>query len=113
MFVLKRNGQLETLQFEKIQRRIEHLVHRPPSLTINVQHLAMKVIQGLYDRIPTSTIDTFTAQVAASLSTEHSDYGSLAARVVVNNHHKNTLASFSEKMIQLGKETTLLDESFV
>ena len=35
-------------------------------------------------------------QICASLSTEHPDYGILASKIVVSNHHKNTSPSFTE-----------------
>ena len=50
----------------------------------------MKVIDQLYDKIPTTVIDELTAEQCASLSTKHLDYGSLANRIIVSNNHKNT-----------------------
>jgi ribonucleotide reductase alpha subunit len=56
----------------------------------------MKVIDQLYDKIPTTKIDELAAEQCASLSTLHPDYGTLAARIVVSNHHKNTESNFSD-----------------
>ena len=55
----------------------------------------MKIIDRLYDNIPTAQIDELTAQQCASLSTSHPDYGILASRILISNHHKNTLADYS------------------
>ena len=61
----------------------------------------MKVIDQLYDGIPTSKIDELAADQCASLSTLHPDYGILASRIIISNHQKNTLSSFSETMAKL------------
>ena len=61
----------------------------------------MKVIDQLYDGISTSKIDELTCEQCASLSTQHPDYGILASRIFVSNHHKNTKPSFFEVMTEL------------
>jgi hypothetical protein len=48
------------------------------NLSINYSSLTMKVIDQLYDGIPTTKIDELTAEQCASLSTQHPDYGTLA-----------------------------------
>jgi ribonucleoside-diphosphate reductase subunit M1 len=60
-----------------------------------------KVIDQLYDKIPTTKIDELAAEQCASLSTLHPDYGTLAARIVVSNHHKNTEPNFSDIVTKL------------
>jgi ribonucleotide reductase alpha subunit len=95
MRVQKRNGSLEENSFDKILNRIKKLGHEA-NIQINYSSLVMKVIDQLYDKIPTTKIDELAAEQCASLSTLHPDYGALAARIVVSNHHKNTESKFSD-----------------
>jgi ribonucleotide reductase alpha subunit len=100
MRVTKRNGHLEDISFDKILKRIKNLGHEA-NIHINYSSLAMKVIDQLFDKISTTKIDELAAEQCASLSTQHPDYATLAARIVVSNHHKNTEESFSTVMKQL------------
>ncbi len=100
MRVIKRNGELEDLTFDKILNRIRKL-GQEANIQINYQSLAMKVIDQLYDKIPTSKIDELAAEQCAVMSTNHLDYATLAGRIVVSNHQKNTEDSFSAVMKNL------------
>jgi ribonucleoside-diphosphate reductase alpha subunit len=99
MFVIKRCGNTESVNFDKIDRRIK-LMCKDPVLLENVNHseLAQSVIRGLHNNIETKEIDEYTANLAASMTTVHSEYGILAGRIIINNCHKNTLGSFYDKM---------------
>ena len=97
MQVCKRDGKMEFVTFDKILGRIRSTAAEEPALeNINVTDLTMKVIEQLYDGIATSQIDELTSEQCASLSTKHFDYGSLASRILVSNHHKNTSDCFSK-----------------
>ena len=100
MRVLKRDGVLEEVSFDKILRRIKTLGHEA-GIQINYSSLVMKVIDQLHDKIETKKIDELAAEQCAALSTQHCDYATLAARIVISNHQKNTCASFSQAMSQL------------
>ena len=93
--VLKRNGQTETVSFDKILKRIKTLGDDAGGLSINYTTLCRKIIDQLYNKIPTREIDELTAQQCASLSTKNDDYGVLASRVLISNHQKNTNDNFS------------------
>jgi len=93
MRVTKRDGILEDISFDKILIRIKKLGHEA-NITINWSALSMKVIDQLYDKIPTTKIDELAAEQCASLSTLNPDYSTLAARIVISNHHKNTENEF-------------------
>ena len=99
MRVLKRNGTCEEVAFDKILNRVKK-VGSEVNLSINYSLLIMKIIDQLYDKIPTSKIDELTAEECAS-NLKHPDYGILASRLIVSNHHKNTNANFCENMKQL------------
>jgi ribonucleoside-diphosphate reductase alpha chain len=100
MRVTKRNGQLQDIAFDKIITRVKKL-GQEANIQINYSSLAMKVIDQLYDKIETTKIDELAAEQCASLSTNHPDYGTLAARIVVSNHQKNTDQVFSNVVKQL------------
>jgi ribonucleoside-diphosphate reductase alpha chain len=100
MRVTKRNGELQDIAFDKILNRIKNL-GQESNIQINYVSLAMKVIDQLYDKIPTSKIDELASEQCASMSTIHTDYAILASRIVVSNHHKNTDSSFYNVIKQL------------
>jgi ribonucleoside-diphosphate reductase alpha chain len=93
MHVSKRSGFKELISFDKILKRIQSVGHKAGIHHINYTALAMKVIDQLYDGIPTTKIDELTCEQCAALSSNHPDYGVLAAHIYVNNLHKNTEAS--------------------
>ena len=119
MKVIKRNGEYEEVSFDKILRRVKKIGSQAtPPLTINYSQLVMKVIDQLYDTIPTHIIDELTAEQCASMCTKHTDYSILASRIIVSNSHKNTVPSFYQAMKKLynfidvhGKQASLIDEN--
>ena len=110
MYVTKRNGQLEEIAFDKIVNRLKNLGqdkilnnidNNACYIDVNYQQLTMKVIDQLYDKIPTSKIDELAAEQCASMYTLHPDYGILAARIIISNHQKKTQESFAEVVDKL------------
>ena len=59
--------------------------------------VTLKVIQGMYSGITTVELDTLAAEISASMTTKHVDYGKLAARIAISNLHKETKKKFSGK----------------
>ena len=100
MRVTKRNGKLQEVAFDKILERIKKL-GQEARIHINYSSLVMKVIDQLYDKIPTSKIDELAAEQCAVMSTNHPDYATLAGRIVVSNHQKNTDPLFSNVIKEL------------
>ena len=100
MRVTKRDGQLMTVEFDKILRRLK-ILGNEAGIKINYTSLAMKVIDQLFDGISTTKIDELSAEQCASMGSTHYDYTTLAGRIVVSNHHKNTNPSFREVMTEL------------
>ena len=100
MYVTKRNNDREIMSFDKILRRIKK-VGQEVNIKINYSSLAIKVIDQLYDGISTTKIDELTAEQCASMSSIHPDYNSLAGRITISNHHKNTKNSFYQVMKEL------------
>ena len=98
MHVVKRNGQTESVKFDKITARINKLCEGLNDTHINEIEVAKRVIQGLYDGVTTQELDNLAAETAASMAVTHSDYGRLAARIAISNLHKLTSSSFSNTM---------------
>jgi ribonucleoside-diphosphate reductase alpha chain len=95
MLVIKRDGRLETVKFDKVTARIEKLCYGLDSRFVHPIEVAKKVIDGIYDRVQTTELDNLAAETAASLTTKHPDYAVLAARIAISNLHKTTSKSFS------------------
>ena len=51
-----------------------------------------------------------TAQQCASLATTHPDYGTLASRILISNHHKNTKYTFYEVTEKLWNNKDIHDK---
>ncbi|MBC7425006.1 MAG: ribonucleoside-diphosphate reductase subunit alpha [Bacteroidia bacterium] len=100
MFVIKRNGRQESVKFDKVTARIEKLSYSLSPL-VNSIDVAKKVIEGIYEGVPTTELDNLAAETSASLATKHPDYALLASRIAISNLHKNTTKSFSETMEKL------------
>lgn len=93
MRVIKRNGEMEDVSFDKVLNRLKNL---SAGLTIDVSEIAQKVCSRIYDGVKTYELDELAAYLCSSLSIEHPDYSILASRIIISNHHKNTSPSFSE-----------------
>ena len=100
MYVFKRDGRREQVQFDKITARVKKLCY---GLHQNVDpvSVAMRVIEGVYDGVTTSELDNLAAEVAATNAVNHPDYAKLASRIAVSNLHKTTKKSFTEVMRDL------------
>jgi len=101
MYVIKRDGNKETVKFDKVTARIQKLCYGLEPSHVNSINVAMKVIEGIYEGVTTSELDNLAAETAASLTTKHPDYALLASRIAVSNLHKNTNKSFSKTMEML------------
>ena len=103
MYVIKRSGKKEEVKMDKILARITKLSYGLDSTYVSPVEVAMKVVQGLYEGVPTTQLDNLAAETAAALTTKHPDYAVLAARIAVSNLHKNTEKSFSNTIDKLYK----------
>lgn len=99
MYVTKRNGQRENVHFDKITERIHKLVLT--DYFLDPVLVAQKVVASLYPGITTEELDIESAEICVNLSTTHPSYALLGGRILISNLHKNTLHSFSEKMMLL------------
>lgn len=100
MFVQKRDGRKEAVQFDKITARIKKLCYGLNPL-VDPTKVAIKVIEGLFDGVTTTQLDNLAAEVAATMTVQHPDFALLASRISVSNLHKSTDKSFSKTMGRL------------
>lgn len=120
MYVIKRDGTEEPIDIRKIQSKVDYFNSYPTILkNTDTKIVVDEVVKGLSNRIHTSQIDEFTAKSAVIYSAKHPEYAILGARIILNNHHKNTQTSLKDKMTQLyyrtddkGNVCSLLDRTF-
>jgi len=110
MQVVKRNGEKQPIDFEKIHWRIKSMCARPeildfqkeqrpdaynifhklsPIYHADVDAITKKTIEGLYNNMSTTEIDSLSAEVAQEMCVTHPDNSVLATRILVSNIQKN------------------------
>ena len=96
--VIKRDGTLQDVSYDKIVKRLVSLANETPAgkqalHRVNPLVITQKVISQIYDKIQTSELDEQAALVAIEMTTTDPQYGELAGRIVISNHHKRTYGS--------------------
>lgn len=104
MRIVKRDGTQEPVSFDKVLRRIQKA---SKDLNVQVDTLAQNIISQICDGISSSKLDELAAQLAASLSTLHPDYATLASRLTISNHHKNTQLTFAKVIHTLRNQISI------
>ena len=109
IYVTKRDGSRQPVSFDQVLRRIQGLAtgldHVNPDL------VAQKVCSQIADGIKTSELDEFAAETCAMMQARnHPNYGKLAARLVIDNHQKNTPNNLVDTASVLHSEGLLSDE---
>lgn len=111
MYVTKRNGDRVPVSFDEILQRVRRLSDGLEH--VNPDLVAQKVCNQLTDGMPTSKLDEFAAETCAMMQAKyHPNYGKLASRIVIDNHHKTTPATLLECVEKLyhGKTQVISDE---
>ncbi len=76
-------------------------------LVIDPTPIAQKVCSEIYENVKTTQLDELSSQIAFSMYSKNPEYGTLAGRIVVSNHHKRTNANFSQVIEELYKNDIL------
>jgi ribonucleotide reductase alpha subunit len=111
LYVVKRDGSRVPVSFDEILQRIR-------SLTGNLEHVnpdlvAQKVCNQLQDGMETRKLDDFAAETCAMMQSRyHPNYGKLAARILVDNHHKNTPATLLDCIETLYHDDGLISDRY-
>ncbi|KAF2086129.1 hypothetical protein K490DRAFT_67052 [Saccharata proteae CBS 121410] len=101
MFVHKRDGRKERVQFDKITARVSRLCYGLDPEHVDAAAITQKVISGVYHGVTTVQLDDLAAETAAYMTVTHPDYAILAARIAVSNLHKQTKKQFSAVIADL------------
>jgi len=103
IYVTTRNGNREPVSFDKVLSRIQKLANGLDY--VNPDLVAQKVCSQIADGINTSELDEFAAETCAMMQARnHPNYGKLAARLVIDNHQKNTSDKLVDVVFELCKE---------
>lgn len=96
LYVIKRNGAKQAVSFDKVLRRICNLCKEQnlKPLQIDGTLVAQKVCAQIYPGVTTMELDDLASQLCSSMCTIDPEYGDLAKRIAVSNHHKNTHEQF-------------------
>lgn len=124
LFVTKRDGRKQNVQFDKITERIIKLINPIELQNINVDLskelkyldpvlVAQKVVARLYSGITTKELDIESAEICVNLSTKHPSYSCLGGRILISNLHKETLDTFSDKMQLLYETTNIINKEWL
>jgi ribonucleoside-diphosphate reductase subunit M1 len=114
MYIVKRNGQKQPVQFDKITNRISRLINKDERDKLIPALITQKVISSIYSGIKTDEIDIEAAKICANMVTTHPLYGFLAGRILVSDLHKKTKNSFVDKMNSINKMNPgLLDQEWL
>ena len=89
IYVIKRNGARVPVSFNEVLTRLQRLADGLDH--VNPDLVAQKVCSQIQDGIKTSELDEFAAETCAMMQARHHpNYGKLAARILIDNHQKNT-----------------------
>ena len=117
--VINRNGESVSLDFNKILLRLNTLKKINPELLVNVGLISQNTIKLMANNITTIELDNISANFCASMITTHPDYGTLAARIEIDNLHRETLDDYYQTVVNIndyiinGKTNKMLDEKLV
>ena len=111
MYVIKRNGDRVPVSFDEILQRLRKLSDGLDH--VNPDIVAKKVCNQLEDEMSTSKLDEFAAETAATMvARNHPNYSKLAARIVIDNHHKNTPSTLLDCVESLYHEQEIVSDSY-
>lgn len=102
MKVVKRDGSLEECHFDTITDRLKELSH---DLCISADRVAQKICASITDGIHTTELDQLASETAIGMLTDHPDYATLAARIVVSDLHKKTSSDFVQVFQRMRENT--------
>ena len=109
MFVIKRDGRKEEMDYGKILKRCRWLTKNLDG--VNTNELIQQLIAQSFDGIKTEQLDELAAEICVQKGTIHPDWDKLATRFIISNHHKNTSPSFSETT-QILFDTGLISKEY-
>jgi ribonucleoside-diphosphate reductase alpha subunit len=111
LYVLKRDGSRVPVSFDEVIKRIRNLSNGLDH--VNPDLVAQKVCSQLQNDMKTSELDEFAAETCAMMQSRyHPNYGYLAARILIDNHQKNTPSTLIECMETLYHEDEIVSHKY-
>ena len=101
MFVIKRSGIKENVQFDKITSRLQKLLYGGLDKTIDPVIITQKICSRMSSGITTTELDNLASQICMGMIIDNPDFGTLGARIVISNHQKNTDDDFLSVVTEL------------
>jgi ribonucleoside-diphosphate reductase alpha subunit len=101
MFVIKRSGIKENVQFDKITSRLQKLLYGGLDKTIDPAIITQKICSRMSSGITTTELDNLASQICMGMIIDNPDFGILGARIVISNHQKNTDDDFLSVVTEL------------
>ena len=101
MFVIKRSGNKENVQFDKITSRLQKLLYSGLDKTIDPAIITQKICSRMSSGITTTELDNLASQICMGMIIDNPDFGILGARIVISNHQKNTDDDFLSVVTEL------------
>lgn len=99
--VRKRDGNLVPVRLDEITDRISSLSKDLDDNIIDPVQITINVVKKIHNKISTSKLDAFTADICHNKSIEHPHFNVLAGRLLVSDHHKNILLAANMKFSQV------------
>jgi ribonucleoside-diphosphate reductase alpha subunit len=113
MKVRNREGESLDVSYDEIKRRILRLCTERETQDVDIDHVIIQTINGIYDGITTYELDDLSARVCATLQSVHHTYDVIAAKIIVSNVAKSVrrvLASAGHPPCFSGKVAYLASE---
>ncbi len=111
MKIIKRDGRIEDVFFDKVGSRLQRLCYNLND-QVDITKISQNVISQIYDKISTTQIDELASQISFQYNTIHPHYGVLAARIAISNLQKNTKKHFSDVILDLFKNNLISKNLF-
>ena len=112
MFVVKRDNTKEIISYDKIFNRTKTIGDLYNLVKIDYNELVLKIMNQLYNNIPTYEIDELVAQQCASMGVIHYEYSRLASLISISNHQKEVKSDFKELIEKLYNEYNYISETY-
>ena len=109
MQVTKRNGDKESVSFDKITKRISDLCFGLEYIDPII--VAKDTINSLYDGMSTRELDILSADICATKSHRYPSYNKLGGRILSSNITKETLSNYME-VVDILNLRKLVSDSF-
>lgn len=104
-YVIKRNGTREKMSYDKIFKRIRQACQKSPTLNCNMEKISKKVFNVICSDIKTEDLDDLLVNTIKDMIIYGIDYDTLASRIAISKHHKNTALKQSERQLPLEIDT--------